>query len=130
VHRAVLALAAVAALAGCGRGDDDRAVTAVSERFLRAVEDGQGQRACDQLSQGARDALEHDERASCTEAAPDLDVHASPVRRAQVFATGAKVDLADGASLFLELTPAGWRIAAAGCRPEPRDAPYTCEVEA
>jgi hypothetical protein len=133
VSRRPLVLACIAALglAGCGRADDQRTVSAVTERFLRAVADKDGERACAQLSDGARQALEHDESESCAKAAPEIDAVApSAVTRAQVFGTSAKVDLADGRSAFLELTRRGWRIAAAGCHPEGGDAPYECEVEA
>src|SRR3954471_6255731 len=127
----ILSCAVVLGLAGCGRADDQQTVSGVTERFLRAVSDGDGARACAQLSDGAREALEHDESKSCREAAPDIDeVEPSAVTRAQVFATSAKVDLADGHSAFLELTRRGWRIAAAGCRAAGGDAPYECEVEA
>jgi hypothetical protein len=106
-------------------------VSLVTERFVRAVADHDGVRACAQLSEGARAALEHDESEPCRTAAPDIDdVAPSRIVGAQVFVTSAKVDLADGHSAFLELTPTGWRIAAAGCRPEGGDAPYTCAVEA
>jgi hypothetical protein len=115
---------------GCGRSDDERTTSAVTERFLRAVDEHDGPRACAQLSDGAVQALEHDEGKSCDQAAPELDVSPSRVTRAQVFGTGAKVDLADGHSAFLELTRRGWRLSAAGCRPEPDDRPFTCEVEA
>jgi hypothetical protein len=126
-----LALCAVALVStGCGRADDERVTSIVTERFVRAVEQHDGARACAQLSAGAVEALEHEEGKRCAEAAPGLDVSASPVMRAQVFGTGAKVDLADGHSAFLELTPRGWRISAAGCRPQPHDQPFTCEVQA
>jgi hypothetical protein len=116
--------------AGCGRADDERVTSAVTARFLRAVDAHDGAQACEQLSDGAVQALEHDEGKPCAQAAPELDVSASRVTRAEVFGTGAKVDLADGHSAFLELTPRGWRLSAAGCRPEPDDHPFTCEVEA
>ena len=122
------ALALVAT--GCGRADDERVTGVVTERFLQAVEQHDGARACAQLSQGAIEALEHDEGKSCAEAAPELDVSLSRVTRAEVFGTGAKIDLADGHSAFLELTPRGWRLSAAGCRPEADDHPFTCEVQA
>ena len=129
--KALLALGAIAlSLAGCGRADDRAAVGAVTERFLDAVAGDDGTRACAQLSPGAVRALEHDESEPCAEAARGLDLEHSPVARAQVFATEAKVDLADGGSAFLELTPRGWRLSAAGCRPRPGDGPYECEVEA
>ena len=43
---------------------------------------------------------------------------------------GAKVDLADGRSAFLELTSEGWRLSAVGCDPGAGDEPYTCELDA
>jgi hypothetical protein len=117
-------------LGGCGRGQDDRAVSVVTARFLQAVQAHDGARACAQLSGGTVEALEHDEGERCAKAVVGLDIEASPVRRTQVFGGGAKVDLADGHSAFLESTRRGWRISAAGCEPEPRDGPYTCEIEA
>jgi hypothetical protein len=116
--------------AGCGRSDDERVTSTVTTRFLRAIDAHNGALACAQLSQGAIKSLEHDEGKTCAKAAPDLDISPSRVTRAEVFGTGAKVDLADGQSAFLELTPHGWRLSAAGCRPEPDDHPFTCEVEA
>ena len=125
---ATLGLVAVA-LAGCGRADDRSAVSAVAERFLGAVESDDGELACAQLSPGAAEALEHDESEPCPEAARGLDLNRSDVVEAQVSSTEAKVDLADGNSAFLELTADGWRVSAAGCRPQPDSQPYICEVE-
>jgi hypothetical protein len=59
-------------------------------------------------------------------------VKPSSVARAQVYITSAKVDLADGESAFLDRTPAGWKLAAVGCKPKgskPADRPYDCELE-
>jgi hypothetical protein len=126
----LLLCALVAVVTGCGRADDDHAVAAVTERFLQAVQAHEGARACAQLSTQAVEALEHDEGERCERAVVGLDVDASRVRRTQVFGVGAKVDLADGHSAFLELTRMGWRVSAAGCEPEAGDQPYTCEVEA
>jgi hypothetical protein len=126
----VLALAALClAAAGCGRGDDERAAGATTERFLAAVEAGDGAAACSQLSEPTADALAQDEGEPCVEAAPQLDVSRSAVARVEVYAIAAKVDLADGESAFLELTSDGWRISAAGCVPAGADQPYDCEVE-
>jgi hypothetical protein len=120
----------VALLTGCGRAQDDRAVSAVTERFVQAVQSHEGARACAQLATGTVEALEHDEGERCAEAVVGLEIDASAVRRTQVFGDGAKVDLADGHSAFLELTRRGWRVSAAGCTPGAGDAPYSCEVEA
>jgi hypothetical protein len=120
----------LALVTGCGRAQDDRAVSAVTERFVKAVQAHEGERACAQLSSQTVQALEHDEGKRCAKAVVELDIDASPVRRTQVFGNGAKVDLADGHSAFLELTRLGWRVSAAGCAPEAGDEPYTCEVQA
>jgi hypothetical protein len=127
---ALVLCALIALLSGCGRAQDDRAVSAVTERFVRAVQAHDGARACAQLSTGAVQALEHDEGERCAKAVVGLDIRASAARRSQVFGGGAKVDLADGHSAFLELTRRGWRVSAAGCAPEGGDKPYTCEVQA
>ena len=128
----IVSMGAVLAFVGCGRADDRKTVGAVTERFLGAVSDGNGQRACAQLSDGAQQALEQDESKPCPEAVRELDdeIQPSAVTRAQVFVTTAKVDLADGQSAFLELTARGWRVAAAGCRPAGPDEPYQCVLEA
>lgn len=115
--------------AGCGRADDRRTVGAVTERFLDAVHAREGARACAQLSPGAASALEQDAGKRCTKAVVELNVSPAAVRRAQVFEIGAQVDLADGESAFLELTRRGWRVSAAGCKPEGADQPYRCEVK-
>jgi hypothetical protein len=129
--RTALALAALClAATGCARDDDRRAAGDVTERFLAAVEAQDGAAACAQLSEATADALARDEGEPCVEAAPQLDVAPSAVARVQVYAIGAKVELADGESAFLELTETGWRIAAAGCVPAGAGQPYDCEVEA
>jgi hypothetical protein len=44
--------------------------------------------------------------------------------------TEAKVDLDGGDSVFVEETPDGWRVGAAGCKPvNDQEAAYDCEVE-
>jgi hypothetical protein len=105
-------------------------VRAVTERFVAAVDAGDGDAACAQLASATADALQQQEGEPCEEAARGLEIVASAVRRAHVFGVSAQVDLADGDSAFLELTSDGWRIAAAGCRPFGGDGPYECEVEA
>ena len=130
VGRCTVLVLLCAALAGCGRDDDDRAVSTVTERFVTAIDADDGDVACAQLSSDTADALEQEEGEPCEEAARALEIAASEVRRTQVFGVSAKVDLADGESAFLELTPAGWRVAAAGCRPVAGEEPYECEVEA
>jgi hypothetical protein len=123
-------LLCAAALSGCGRADDDRAVGSVTSRFLEAVGADDGAQACTQLSASAVEALEDEEKEACAESVLDLDVEPSAVRHSDVFGVGAKVELADGSSAFLELTSEGWRLSAVGCEPGAGDEPYTCELDA
>jgi hypothetical protein len=118
----------IVALAGCGRDDDERTVSAVTERFLTAVQADDGEAACAQLSPATAESLEATR--PCDEAVTDLDLSRAAVTRAQVFGIGAKVDVAGGDSYFLELTRAGWRISSAACAPTTRDEPYDCEADA
>jgi hypothetical protein len=130
---AALLIVAATLLAGCARDDDGRAVSAVTERFLQALERGDGRAACALLSPAAALALEREEGERCAQAIGGVRAEAAPVRRAQVYVVSAKVDLASGESAFLSATRDGWRLDAVGCRPQgakPADLPYDCELEA
>ena len=129
-HRLFGLLLCAAALSGCGRADDDRAVSSVTSRFLEAVQADDGARACAQLSAAAAETLEDEEKASCAKSVLELDLEPSAVRHSDVFGVAAKVDLADGESAFLELTSDGWRLSAVGCEPGAGEEPYTCELDA
>jgi hypothetical protein len=134
-RRLTVALIVVTAttLAGCGRDEDRRAVSTVTERFLRAVARDDGGAACALLTRGAVMALEREEGRRCAVTIIDVRVTPAPVARAQVYVTSAKVDLRGGESAFLSTTPAGWRLDAVGCRPQggkPADLPYDCELDA
>jgi hypothetical protein len=123
----LVALAALAA-AGCGRADDRRTVSATTERFLRAVDEQDGTAACGALSEATAESVASEEEKPCAEAVTQLTLSPSEIRRVQVFGIDAQVDLADGATAFLQLTPVGWRVTAAGCHPSGGDRPYDCEV--
>jgi hypothetical protein len=125
-----LALVSLVALAvvGCGRADDRRTVSETTAGFLRAVDAQDGSAACGALSEDTAQAVASEEEKPCAEAVTGLSLTPSPVRRVQVFGIDAQVDLADGAIAFLQLTPVGWRLTAAGCHPSGGDQPYDCEV--
>jgi hypothetical protein len=130
---AALLIVAATMLAGCARGDDGRAVGAVTERFAQALQRGDGRAACELLSPAAVLELESREGERCAQAIGDVRVEAAPVTRAQVYVVSAKVDLANGESAFLSATRDGWRLDAVACRPQsakPADLPYDCELEA
>ena len=131
---ALQALALLAgAVGGCGRADDRDTVRAVTERFFAALEAGDGQAACAQLSTDTRAQLERQEQGECREAIAGLRLEAGSPTRVQVFVTNAKADLSSGETAFLDQGAQGWRLAAIGCTPragKPADHPYDCELEA
>jgi hypothetical protein len=111
-----VALVLAAMAGGCGRDGDRDDVQAVTDRFYAALEAGDGETACAQLSTDTR-----------------TEVEGGDLTRVQVYVTNAKADLASGESAFLSYTEDGWRLSAVGCQPvggKPADRPYDCELEA
>ena len=119
---AAFGLAALA-LSGCSSTQEPEV-----ERVALAFEDsGSAPEArCDLLAPTTLAAMEKDE--PCVEAIEELPLEGGEVRSVEVWGRDAQVRL-DGDTLFLTETHAGWRIAAAACRPN-GEAPYECEVEA
>jgi hypothetical protein len=120
---------AVLALAGCGRGGDRDSVRSVADSFYAAARAHDGARACTWLSAGARQALEQDESSSCAQAIAHLKLSGSGARRVEVYSTNAAVALRGGDVVYLETTPQGWRISAAGCREPAYATPADCELQ-
>jgi hypothetical protein len=117
------------ALTGCGANDAGGAADA-AERLYAAASDGDGTTACEWLSEDTREQLEQGEQKPCAEAIVGLELSGSRSTKTSAYVTDAKVDLDGGDSVFLEETPGGWRVTAAGCKPVPdQEAPYECEVE-
>jgi hypothetical protein len=126
-HVLPLALTALV-LAGCGRSGDRASVRSVAESFYAAVDAHDGPRACAWLSAGARQALEQDESEPCPRAVEHLELSGRRARRVEVHSTEAAVALNGGDVVYLETTPRGWRISAAGCRDPAYDKPADCEL--
>jgi hypothetical protein len=120
---------AVLALAGCGREGDQASVRSVAESFYAAAQAHDGARACTWLSAGARQALEQDESSSCAHAIDQLKLTGRQAGRVEVYSTNAAVALRGGDVVYLETTPQGWRISAAGCRNPAYVTPATCELQ-
>jgi hypothetical protein len=118
---------------GCGRSEDREQATAVAERFFTAVESGDGDGACEQLSVDTREKLEQDEQKPCREAIGEQDIRPGAPARVDVFLTNAEAELDNGDSAFLSQTQEGWRLSAVGCKPgagPPSEEPMDCELEA
>ena len=133
IRAGALTVACAALAAGCSTAGDRSEARAVVERFYHAVRADRGEDACVQLSTPAVEQLEQQTGKGCEEVVTRLDYVGGAIVDANVYVTGAKVDLRGGESAFLDKGSTGWRISAIGCRPEkglPRDRPYACEVEA
>jgi hypothetical protein len=128
VRRALLVVALVVGVAGCGVGPDKDGPTRAARAFYAALARGDGPGACAQLAPQPRHKLEESEGESCAEAATSLDLSGTTVRSVDVFGHGARVVL-DGDTAFLGRFPDGWRITAAGCKESGKELPYDCQVE-
>ena len=128
-RQAVSLAIAVLALAGCGRSGDRTDVRSVAESFYAAADAHDGARACTWLSADARQALEQDQSQPCAKAVGQLKLSGRSARRAEVYSTEAAVALRGGDVVYLESTPQGWRISAAGCRDPAYATPATCELQ-
>jgi hypothetical protein len=129
--RHVLPLCAgLLALAGCGQGGERATVASVAEGFYASVADHDGAGACARLSADARKALEDQESLPCARAVAHLDLSGRRAQLVSVYSVDAAVELAGGDTVFLQDTPQGWRISAAGCRPQAHGEPAECEVQA
>ena len=129
---AIVLVLAVLATTGCGRSGDRAEVRSLAEHFLAAVESGDGQAACADLSTDTRKELESQQQRDCREGVGELQLEPGAPERVEVYVTNAKVDLSSGESAFLAEEPDGWRLVALACKPEtgkPRDRPFDCELE-
>ena len=128
--RASALACALAAFAGCAAGSDDESAGAVARELYAAVAAKDGARACSQLSESTIQELESQEMKACEEAVTELQLSGSDVARATVYLTSARVELRGGDHVFLDKTAEGWKVSAAGCKPQPgEEQPDDCEVE-
>ena len=146
----VTAAVACLALTGCSAGGSARAgAEDTAARFLQAVADGDGSRACALLVRDARDAVETATRTSCergvlrlgltderasTSGDADADADAgnghgtgTGTGTARIYGRAAIIE--DGAdTVFLARSGDTWLVRAAGCSPR-TDAPFTCALD-
>jgi len=123
-RRLALLAGAVLLLGGCSSAQEVD-VEQVATSFVDSSGDP-GTR-CDLLAPATLESFEESEAASCTEAIQAVPLDAGEVRSVEVWGGDAQVRLT-GDTVFLTETRSGWRVTAAGCRPQV-DAPYDCEVE-
>jgi hypothetical protein len=122
-------LVAAVVLAGCGRGADRATVQRLAEGFYADVRAHDGTKACALLSADTRKALEQQESAPCARAVEHVQLSGRRAADVRMYSTEAGVDLLDGDTVFLQHDTVGWRIAAAGCRPQAHGEPADCELQ-
>jgi hypothetical protein len=128
----VAMLGLVLATAGCGRAGDEATARTVTEDFFAAVQSGDGEQACTQLSPDTRAELEQQEQRPCRDAVTELKLEGGSIAHVQVYLLNAMVELSSGEAVFLDQGEEGWRLSAIGCKPQggkPADRPYDCELE-
>jgi hypothetical protein len=126
---AALVPLALAALTGCaaagGRGE---AADVVADRLLTAVQNEDGATACALLSPGTASEVEQSGGKACAEAILDEDLpEPGAVTATAVYGQWAQVRIGED-TVFLAVFPGGWRVVAAGCRPN-GERPYDCDVQ-
>ncbi|MFN2615724.1 MAG: hypothetical protein ABR581_01225 [Thermoleophilaceae bacterium] len=123
-----IALLAIAG-AGCGTDNSSQAVRHTVQGFYAGLQRHDGAAACRELSDDARSSLESQEKKPCDQAVLSLGLSSSPIGPVQVYVTDARANLTGGEAVFLDQTPQGWKISAAGCKPK-HEKPYDCELQA
>jgi hypothetical protein len=127
--RSVVIAVLLLSLSGCGSGGSEDNARRSVQRFLEALERHDGEAACRQLAPETASAVAEDEKKPCGEAVLSLGIGTAPIRRVHVYVDAAQARLEGGGAVFLDETSAGWRVSAAGCKPQPGK-PYDCELEA
>lgn len=125
-----LALASVLAaggLAACTADTERSEVQRVAVDFVTAVQDGNGQHACELLTSEAQKSVTGATDFACASAVVNIDESGSEVHRIQVWGDAAQVKVGSD-TVFLQRFPDGWQVRAAGCQSQP-GAAYDCDVD-
>src|SRR3954452_2773586 len=112
---AVVVLASVLALAGCGSVPDrENGAADAASRLLEAVAAGDGDAACAVLAPDTVAEVEKSAGQPCADAILDADLPGpAAVESTDVYGQWAQVVLADD-TVFAAMFPGGWRVVAAG----------------
>jgi hypothetical protein len=132
IHRSLLPTAVAmavlgAGLTGCQSSSERSDVQGVAIRFVTAVEDKQGDKACALLTPDAEESVSGATDVSCPKAILNVDERGLDVRSVQVWGDAAQVKVGSD-TVFLRRLETGWQVRAAGCQSQPKAA-YKCDVE-
>ncbi|MEV4941543.1 hypothetical protein [Streptomyces zaomyceticus] len=124
----VLTLALVTCACGASQARQDGA-TRAGLAFEASLASGDYLAACALLAPEGRQQLQEDEKQPCERALPSQEPPAGGgVRGVDAYGRQALLRLRDEV-LFLSQFDGGRRVTAAGCVPDPGDAPYRCVLK-
>jgi hypothetical protein len=118
----------VLALSGCGTASSEHDARGSVQRFFAALSRHDGDAACHELSEEAASSVASDEKKPCGQAVLSLGIGSARIKNLSVYMDSAQAKLQGGGAVFLDQTPKGWKISAAGCKPQPGK-PYDCDLE-
>ncbi|MFN2517433.1 MAG: hypothetical protein ABR604_00100 [Jatrophihabitantaceae bacterium] len=124
----VPALGLALILAGCSSSGGQReAVSAEAARFVTAVDQHDGMAACDTLTDSAQSSASGATDTPCEKAVLNVKEDGTTIHGVQVWGDSAQVRIGSDV-IFLRRLDTGWRVNAAGCKPQAHAA-YQCDVE-
>jgi hypothetical protein len=125
----VLTGAAVAILMSTtGCGVQTPAATSVATKFVQALDESDPSAACGYLAPETRSDLESSAKKPCASAITEEDLpSAGTVKESSTYGTMAQVRFSAD-TLFLTRFKSGWKVMAAGCKPQPGQ-PYDCQLQ-
>ncbi|MFF1446532.1 hypothetical protein [Streptomyces sp. NPDC058295] len=117
------------ALAACDSTEQRSAkVSTAATAFEEALSKGDRAALCAALAPQTRKEVEDSAKKACADAITAQDLPAGgPIRGVDVHGRQGRAVLASD-TLFLSQFPDGWKIVAAGCKPQPGQ-PYECSVK-
>jgi len=109
-------------------GTDQRAseVSATAEEFLTAIARGDAAAACATLAPDTAEELVGSQGEPCAESLGSQELPSGAVSEVAVWGDRAQVRTETDVLFLVELED-GWKVVAAGCRPQ-GERPYSCEV--
>jgi hypothetical protein len=116
------------AVAGCSGTPHRAEVLSVAGQSQRAYQSDDGAQACTALAPKTKRELEKSAGKPCAQAVLEEDVpDVGEPQRVEVFGTMAQIRYGAGAT-FLARFQGGWKVMAAGCRPQ-HAKPYDCTIQ-
>jgi hypothetical protein len=126
--RVVLLSLLVATLAGCSLGPAEDGPSSAAKSFATAWAHKDGAALCSRLAPDTRAEVAQSAKKPCAQGILDEDLpDAGRVRSTQVWGRAAQVSLT-GDTFFLSRFQDGWKVLAAGCKPQ-SDKPYDCQLQ-